>query len=59
MEEGGILKVDESKGHDALAKRIGENAQRFVKQTWRWEDMQVYVSFYNFVGVRGVADEFP
>jgi len=37
------LHVNAARGHDDLAQKIGENAERFVRKMWRWEDMQVYV----------------
>ena len=42
------LRVDTSLGHDDLARKIGENAEQFVRTMWRWEDMQVYVSLYYY-----------
>ncbi|KAJ9127127.1 hypothetical protein QFC24_001363 [Naganishia onofrii] len=35
--------IDESLGHDYLAKEIAENGQEFVKEHWRWEVMQAYM----------------
>lgn len=35
---------DSTPGHDDLAEKIGANAVRFVREHWRWEDMQAYVS---------------
>ena len=40
------LHIDTSRGNNDLARKIGENAERFVQTMWRWEDMQVYVCFY-------------
>ena len=37
--------VDGTRGHDHLAQKIGENAAQFVREQWRWEDIQVYVRF--------------
>lgn len=45
-EINGTLQIDKTRGHDDVAQRIAENAQRFVKETWRWEDMQVYVRLF-------------
>lgn len=36
---------DGTPGHDDLGEQIGANAVRFVREHWRWEDMQAYVSF--------------
>ncbi|KAF8576378.1 glycosyltransferase family 90 protein [Ramaria rubella] len=35
--------IDTAGGHDNLAQQIGENAAKFVRTMWRWEDMQVYM----------------
>lgn len=35
---------DGTPGHDDLAERIGMNGVRFVRDHWRWEDAQAYVS---------------
>ncbi|OCF33479.1 hypothetical protein I317_02613 [Kwoniella heveanensis CBS 569] len=35
--------VDETKGHDYLAKKIGEAGQRFAVDHWSWENMQAYM----------------
>ncbi|KAJ9095384.1 hypothetical protein QFC19_007629 [Naganishia cerealis] len=35
--------IDESLGHDYLAKEIAENGREFVKEHWRWEVMQAYM----------------
>jgi hypothetical protein len=43
------LHVDGARGHDDLAQKIGENAERFVRTMWRWEDMQVYVRLFPLV----------
>lgn len=32
-----------SQGHDKLAEKISQNGMQFVKEHWRWEDMQAYV----------------
>lgn len=32
-----------SQGQDKLAEKISQNGMRFVKEHWRWEDMQAYV----------------
>lgn len=32
-----------SPGHDKLAEKISQNSVRFVKENWRWEDMQAYM----------------
>lgn len=40
---------DGTPGHDELAEKIGMNAMKFVKDHWRWEDMQAYVSISTWV----------
>ncbi|EIW66773.1 hypothetical protein TREMEDRAFT_70041 [Tremella mesenterica DSM 1558] len=35
--------VDESKGHDYLARKIGEAGQRYALEHWSWADMQSYM----------------
>ncbi|KAK4689532.1 hypothetical protein P7C73_g565, partial [Tremellales sp. Uapishka_1] len=35
--------VDETKGHDHLARKIGEAGQKFALENWRWQDMQAYM----------------
>ncbi|WVQ82986.1 hypothetical protein IAT38_005124 [Cryptococcus sp. DSM 104549] len=34
--------VDETRGHDHLARKIGEAGQRFALEHWSWVDMQAY-----------------
>ncbi|WWC70776.1 uncharacterized protein I206_104727 [Kwoniella pini CBS 10737] len=34
--------IDNSKGHDYLAKKIGEAGQKFALEHWSWVDMQAY-----------------
>jgi hypothetical protein len=52
-------RVDTSRGHDDLARKIGENAERFARTMWRWEDMQVYVCISMFFFCCGaVCDMF-
>ena len=41
--------IDTSRGRDHLARKIGENAERFVRTMWRWEDMQVYVRLFGII----------
>lgn len=39
----GTSEETSTEGRDDLAKDLGENAARFVKDHWRWEDMQAYM----------------
>ncbi|WVR06338.1 hypothetical protein IAU60_003369 [Kwoniella sp. DSM 27419] len=36
-------RVDETKGHDHLAKKIGEAGQQFALEHWNWANMQAYM----------------
>ncbi|KAL7423141.1 hypothetical protein Q5752_002441 [Cryptotrichosporon argae] len=40
MDETGA--IDTTKGHDYLARKIGEAGRQFALEHWRWEDMQAY-----------------
>lgn len=37
---------DGTPGHDDLAEKIAMNSVEFVRDCWRWEDMQSYVCFW-------------
>ncbi|KAF8495321.1 hypothetical protein JB92DRAFT_3146989 [Gautieria morchelliformis] len=53
------LRIDASRGHDDLAQKIGENAERFARTQWRWEDMQVYTYRLLLEYARLVNDTTP
>ncbi|KIJ50889.1 glycosyltransferase family 90 protein [Sphaerobolus stellatus SS14] len=57
VEVDGKLTVDTSRGHDAIAQKIGKNARRFIDQTWRWEDMQIYVYRLLLEYSRAISDD--
>jgi hypothetical protein len=47
---------DGTSGHDDLAEKISKNALHFIKDHWRWEDAQSYVSYLVYKGDHMVDD---
>ncbi|KAG9016692.1 F-actin-capping protein subunit alpha [Tulasnella sp. 427] len=45
-----------SPGHDKLGEQISQNGLRFVKENWRWEDIQAYMFRLLLEYARLVAD---